>query len=212
MARAPLVTCQLSVSLDGYLAGPRQSVQDPLGVGGEQLHAWAFGPAGSPEDAVPVDPVDARVRDAGLDGLGAFVMGRHMFGPDRGPWDGSTWTGWWGPEPPYHAPVLVLTHHEREPVEMAGGTTFHFVTEGVEAAVARAKELAGDLDVGVAGGASTVRQVLAAGLLDRMTLHVVPLLLGGGERLLDGPAGTRLVQEEVVVSPVATHVIYRVER
>ena len=144
-------------------------------------------------------------------GTGAHVMGRNMFGPGRGAWD-ETWTGWWGPEPPYHAPVFVLTHHQRAPLEMQGGTTFTFVTDGIESALERARVAAGDKDVEIAGGAATVRQYLAAGLLDELVLHLVPVVLGAGERLLDGVAGVSLEPTEVIASPAVTHLRYRVRR
>ncbi len=195
------VTCQISVSLDGFAAGPGQSLEDPLGKGGERLHEWAFAP--------DRHPVDARVADHLLDGVGAYVMGRRMFGGGPGPWDGG-WRGWWGEDPPYHAPVFVLTHHARAPLPMAGGTTFHFVTDGLDAALAQARAAAGDQDVAVAGGASTVRQCLAGGHLDELHLHLVPVLLGSGERPLDGAGDPVLEPVEVLASPAATHVRYRV--
>jgi dihydrofolate reductase len=138
-------------------------------------------------------------------------MGRNMFGPGRGGWD-ETWTGWWGPEPPYHAPVFVLTHHERAPLEMRGGTTFTFVTDGIESALEQARAAAGDKDVEIAGGAATVRQYLAAGLLDELVLHLVPVVLGAGERLLDGVPGIAFEPTEVIASPAVTHLRYRVRR
>jgi dihydrofolate reductase len=208
------VTCQLSVSLDGYVAGPKQSLDDPIGQGGMRLHDWAFGTAswraqqgltGGRED------VDSAVAAESMRGIGAFVMGRHMFGPGRGAWDES-WRGWWGDDPPYHAPVFVLTHHPRASVEMAGGTTFHFVTDGVESALEQAKEAAGDAVVSIAGGASVVRQYLRAGLLDELHLHVVPVVLGAGERLLDDVGDLTLDQVEVRPSAAVTHIRYRVVR
>lgn len=196
-----IVSSHLAVSLDGFVAGPDQSLEDPLGRGGERLHEWMFRPDG-PES-------DARIVEESLAGVGAFVMGRNMFGPDRGPWD-PEWRGWWGEDPPFHAPVFVLAHREREPLEMAGGTTFSFVTDGIGAALERAREAAGERRVDIAGGAGTVRQYLAAGLVDRLTLHLVPVLLGAGERLFDGLDGLVLEQEEVVVSPTVTHLRYRI--
>jgi dihydrofolate reductase len=198
-----IVTCQISVSLDGYVAGPNQSVDDPLGEGGERLHEWAF--------AADRAAVDAEVSEEVMSGLGAFVMGRRMFGGGEGGWDES-WTGWWGADPPYHAPVFVLTHHPREPLEMQGGTTFHFVTDGIESALEQARAGAGDADVGIAGGASTVNQYLAAGLLDEIHLHIVPVILGAGERLLEGVGDLTLEQAEVRPSDAVTHVRYRVRR
>ena len=200
-----LTTCHVSISLDGFLAGPDQSLDDPLGVGGLAVHRWHIDPDAGHHEA------DVAATDDLMKRRGAYVMGRNMFGPVRGPWD-QDWRGWWGDEPPYHAPVFVLTHHARDSVEMAGGTTFHFVTDGFDAAYARAKEAAGDLDVGIAGGASTVRQALAAGVLDEMTLDIAPVLLGAGERLLDGVADPGLVPVEVTTSPLATHVRYEVGR
>lgn len=195
------VTSQISISLDGYAAGPNQSVDNPLGEGGERLHEWFF-------DALHEDAeVGAKV----MEGLGAFVMGRKMFGGGDGEWDES-WRGWWGEDPPYHAPVFVLTNHPREPLEMEGGTTFHFVTDGIESALERARAAAGDHDVGIAGGASTVQQYLAAGQLDELHLHVAPIVLGAGERLLENVGDPKLEPVEVVASPAVTHVRYRVVR
>ncbi|MFC0507755.1 dihydrofolate reductase family protein [Micromonospora costi] len=208
------VTSQLSISLDGYVAGPEQSLQDPLGRGGEQLHEWVVGldswraqhglPGG--ESGVDADVVDEMTRD-----VGAYVMGRRMFGGGDGPWD-ETWRGWWGEEPPFHTPVFVLTRHPREPLVMAGGTEFHFVTDGIHSALDRARAAAGDGTVMVAGGASTVRQYLAAGLLDTLQLHIVPVVLGAGERLLDDVGDVRFEQAAVVAGPTVTHVTYRVLR
>ena len=200
------VTCQISVSLDGYMAGPNQSVEDPLGVGGERLHTWYMG-------AKEAAGVDGDVARHLLDGNGAYILGRNMFGPIRGEWEGD-WRGWWGEDPPYHAPVFVLTHYAREPLQMEGGTTFHFVTGGVEEALERAREAAGpDRDVAIGGGASTLNQVLAAGALDEMYLHYSPLLLGAGERLFEGlDTLPELEIVETIASPAATHVRYRVVR
>jgi dihydrofolate reductase len=178
----------LSVSLDGFVAGPGQSEEHPLGIGGERLHDWAFatrtfrqllgmeGGATGPED-------DLAAR--GVQGVGAHIIGRNMFGPVRGPWGREDWTGWWGEEPPYHHPVFVLTHHPREPIAMQGGTTFHFVTDGIEAALERARAASGEQAVRIGGGAATVRQYLKAGLVDEMHLAVTPVLLGRGERLFE---------------------------
>jgi dihydrofolate reductase len=200
-------TCHVSISLDGFLAGRDQSADDPLGVGGERLHEWAFPPDGSFHDG------DLAAREDLGKPRGAYVMGRHMFGPvvhgEWTEWD-SDWRGWWGDEPPYHAPVFVLTHHAREPVEMAGGTTFHFVTDGFDAAYAAAVEAAGDGEVLIAGGAATIRQALAAGVLEEIVLDVAPVLLGAGERLFDGVADPGLTPIEVLESPRATHIRYRV--
>jgi dihydrofolate reductase len=197
------VTCQIAVSLDGYMAGPRQSTDDPLGIGGERLHEWMF--------AAEQHPVDAEVTAHLLDGNGAYVMGRNMFGPIRGAWEGD-WRGWWGEDPPYHAPVFVLTHYPREPVQMAGGTTFHFVTEGLDVALERAREAAGERNVSIAGGASIVNQVLAAGQFDELHLHIAPIMLGGGERLFVDVGDPALEVLDAVTSPGATHIRYRVVR
>ena len=205
----------ISISLDGYVAGPNQSREIPLGEGGEGLHEWAIATdtwqARHGRDAGQHN-ADAEVveRDAG--NVGAVIMGRNMFGPpEGGEWDES-WRGWWGDEPPFHAPVHVLTHHPREPLEMAGGTTIHFVTDGIESALEQARAAAGDGDVLVAGGAQAIQQYLAAGLLDELHLHIVPILLGGGERLLENVGDPRLEPVEVVASPTVTHVRYRVAR
>jgi dihydrofolate reductase len=192
------VTCDIGVSLDGYAAGPNQSREHPLGEGGENLHRWMFEQPDANRAAID-DIVSA----------GAYIMGRNMFGSDRGPWD-LDWHGWWGAEPPYHAPVFVLAHREREPLPMEGGTTFHFVTDGIESAMARAQAAAGDRTVSVAGGASTVQQYLRAGLIDELRLHVAPLVLGEGERLLEGVGDLRLHQLEITSSELVTHLRYRV--
>ena len=192
------VTCDVTVSVDGYSAGPDQSREDPLGKGGERLHRWMFE---QPE-------ANKAARDE-ITSAGAYIMGRNMFAPDRGDWD-LGWSGWWGPEPPYHAPVFVLAHREREPVEMEGGTTFTFVTGGIEAAMAQARAAAGDRSVSIAGGASTVRQYLAAGLIDELRLHVAPVVLGAGERPLDGVGDLALEQLEVTSTDLVTHLRFRV--
>ncbi|NJP31088.1 dihydrofolate reductase family protein [Micromonospora thermarum] len=206
------VTCQISISLDGYVAGPDQSLQDPLGRGGLRLHEWLFaadrwreqhGESGG-EAGVDSQVVDEAIRD-----VGAYVMGRRMFGGGDGPWD-LTWRGWWGEEPPFRTPVFVLTHHPRPSLPMAGGTDFHFVTDGIHSALEQARKAAGDREVAIAGGASAVRQYLAAGLVDTLQLHVVPIMLGAGERLFDGLADLRLKQTRVVPGPTVTHVTYRV--
>jgi dihydrofolate reductase len=199
------VTCHMSISLDGFVAGPEQSPDDPIGVGGLRLHEWHF------QADEPGREADVAVRDELLQPSGAYVMGRNMFGPIRGEWTGD-WRGWWGEEPPYHAPVFVLTHHAREPIEMEGGTTFHFVTDGFDAALEAARAAAGDGDVEIAGGASTVRQALAAGAIDSLLLDVVPIVLGSGEGLFDGLTDVQFEPVEVIHSPHATHIRYRVER
>jgi dihydrofolate reductase len=195
-------TCHMSISLDGFVAGPDQSRENPLGRRGGELHRWHLG--------------DERANDADQTAAGwlmrpraAYVMGRNMFGPVRGSWD-DDWRGWWGPEPPYHAPVFVLTHHPHDPIEMAGGTTFHFVTDGFDSAYARAREVAGDRDVSIAGGASTIRQALAAGVIDQLVLDIAPVVLGGGESPFAGVADLKLEPVEAIHSPQATHVRYRV--
>jgi len=195
-------TTHMCISLDGFVAGPDQSRENPLGIGGMRLHQWHFD---------PVDEPDVPARDDLLAQRGAYVMGRNMYGPIRGEWD-EDWRGWWGDDPPYHAPVFVLTHHAHEPIEMQGGTTFHFVTEGFDAAFEQARAAAGDQEVRIAGGASTVRQALAAGVLEELTLDVVPVLLGRGERLFDGVEDPGLEPIEVMPSPHVTHIRYRVGR
>lgn len=175
-----------SLSLDGYAAGRDQSLDNPLGVGGERLHEWVFetqrgramiGAAGGEVG------IDNDFIAAGETGIGATVMGRNMFGPIRGPWGDDPWRGWWGDEPPFHHAVFVLTHHPRDPIEMAGGTTFHFVTDGIESALSQAFAAAGGADVRLGGGAATIQQYLQAGLIDDLDLAIVPTLLGSGERL-----------------------------
>jgi dihydrofolate reductase len=197
------ITCHMSISLDGFVAGPDQSADNPIGVDGLKLHQWHF-MADEPGHEADID-----MRDRIVAGRGAFVMGRNMFGPIRGEWD-HDWRGWWGEEPPYHAPVFVLTHFPREPLEMRGGTTFHFVTDGIEAAIHQARIAAGDRDVDIAGGASTVRQAFASAAIDELTLDIVPVVLGRGERLFDGVDDPGLEPVEVVHSRWATHVRYRV--
>lgn len=192
-------TCHMSISLDGYVAGPDQNLEHPLGRGGMELHRWHLDE--------PLNDADTRARDLLLRPRGAYVMGRNMFGPLRGTWQ-DDWRGWWGDDPPYHAPVFVLTHLKHDPIEMAGGTTFHFVIDGFDAAFARASEAAGDRGVDIAGGASTVRQALGAAVSDELVLDFVPVLLGDGERLFDGVPDPGLEPVEVIHSPLATHVRY----
>jgi dihydrofolate reductase len=199
-----LAVYDLSISLDGYAAGPGQGEEDPLGVGGERLHEWIF--------ADDRTPADERFIARGRDGIGATIMGRNMFGPVRGPWSAAAeWRGWWGEEPPFGHDVFVLTHHARPPLEMAGGTTFHFVTEGPEAALERAVAAADGAGVRLGGGAATIVQYARAGLLEEVHVAVVPVLLGDGERLFDGvafpAAGWRTA--EVVPSASVTHVVLR---
>ncbi|MFB8009276.1 dihydrofolate reductase family protein [Nocardia sp. NPDC056000] len=180
----------LSISLDGYVAGPDQSPDNPLGVGGEDLHTWIFdtdyGRGMSGAAVTGEDGVDQRYAVEGDVNIGATIMGRNMFGPIRGEWPDHSWTGWWGPNPPYHHDTFVLTHHPRPSVEMAGGTVFHFVNDTPEAVLKRAFDAAGGQDVRLGGGSATVRQFLRAGLVDELHLAQVPLLLGAGERLWDG--------------------------
>jgi dihydrofolate reductase len=201
----------IAVSLDGFIAGPNQSEQHPLGEGGMGLHEWAFELAAwrkpHGRDGGVVNASTAVV-EAGLAGIGASIIGRNMFGGGPGEWRG--WDGWWGENPPFHRPVFVLTHHAREPLVMQGGTTFHFVTDGIESALAQAFEAAGGGDVGLEGGASVAQQYLAAGLIDELRLSVVPILLGSGTRLLENvPTDVALEQLEAVPAPGVTHLLYR---
>ncbi len=208
------VTCHVSISLDGYVAGPSQSLDNPLGEGGLRLHEWVFGTAAwrGRHDREGGEPgPDSDVVEAAVAGIGAYIMGRNMFGGGHGSWD-PAWRGWWGENPPFHVPVFVLTHHPREPLPMDGGTTFNFVTDGVQPALDQARSAAGDLDVSIAGGANAIQQFLAAGLLDELQLHIVPVILGAGERLLVNVGDPRLEPAEVVASPAVTHVKYRVLR
>jgi dihydrofolate reductase len=178
-----------SISLDGYGAGVDQGPDAPFGHAGTRLHEWMFATRTGRRN-IGLDGGTAGIDDdmlvRGDQGVGATIMGRNMFGPVRGPWGDSDWRGWWGDEPPYHHAVFVLTHEARDPLEMAGGTTFHFVTDGIEAALARAREAAGDQDVRIGGGPAVVRQYVEAGLVDEMRLVITPVLLGRGERLFDG--------------------------
>jgi dihydrofolate reductase len=192
----------MSMSLDGYVAGPDQSLDTPLGVGGIELHRWHLNLDGA-------DPADVAATEELLRPMGAYVMGRNMFGPIRGPWTGD-WRGWWDEEPPYHAPVFVLTHYARDAVEMEGGTTFHFVTEGFDVALKLARDAAGDLDVDIAGGASAVRQGLAAGVVDDLYVDVLPVVLGRGESMFSDLPMQTYQQVGVTHSPIATHIHYRV--
>lgn len=207
--------CQITMSLDGYVAGPNQCLENPLGEGGLQLHEWAFptrafralhGDMGGGETGVDDDVL----REA-FENVGATIMGRNMFGPVRGPWGDDSWRGWWGDTPPFRHPVFVLTHHAREPLTMQGGTTFHFVTDGIESAFAQARNAAAGRDVNLGGGASVVRQYLEAGLVDELELHLVPVLLGGGAKLLDGldPAQVKLVPLRTLAGRGVTHLKFR---
>lgn len=210
----PKIKAQITVSLDGYMAGPNQSEENPLGEGGEGLHEWAFKQASFKEMHGSADDGERGASDdvlrATLGNLGAVVMGRNMFGPIRGPWPDEEWKGWWGDDPPFHCPVYVLTHYPRDPFELENGNSFHFVTEGIEKAIAEAKESADDQDVSV-GGASTLQQTIAAGLLDEIVVHQVPILLGGGERLFDhlAPGAASFELTSVVEGREALHLTYR---
>jgi dihydrofolate reductase len=205
-----------SMSLDGFVAGPDQSREHPLGVGGERLHEWMRALAVWRRDAGREGGevnASTAVFEAGGENVGAIVMGRNMFGGGPGPWGDDPWRGWWGDEPPFHMPVFVLTHHPREPLVLAGGTSFTFVCDGIAAALTAARAAAGDRDVAVSGGAGLARQYLAAGLVDELQIHLVPVLLGGGVRLFDGPsAAPELEQVQVVEAPGVTHLTYRVLR
>ena len=209
----PRLIIDLSISLDGYVAGPDPSLEEPLGAGGEGLHEWAMaaqswqarhgGEGGEPG-------ADADVIQERLDATGASIMGRNMYSGGDGPWeDDPMASGWWGDTPPFGHPVFVLTHHAREPLELTG-TTFHFVTEGIEAALEQAREAAGGKDVHVAGGAEVAQQYLRDGLADTLEVHVVPVLLGSGRRLLEGVSGPQLEIDRVIASPGVTHLRYRV--
>ena len=201
-----------SISVDGYGAGPEQNQDNPLGRGGESLHDWfvptrgfqrVYGREGG------TTGTDDEMGKGSMENLGAWIMGRNMFGPVRGEWPDFEWKGWWGDNPPYHCPVFVLTHHERPPLEMAGGTVFHFVTGGTEEALQRAREAAGDKDIRIGGGAGTIRQYLEAGLIDELHIAIAPVLLGSGEPLFDGLDWPKLGYQvtERVMGEDAMHVI-----
>jgi dihydrofolate reductase len=195
------VVCDISISADGYSAGDNQTEERPFGDADESiLHAWMFD-----------TPDENEAERARITAAKAFIMGRNMFGPIRGEWRGD-WRGWWGPEPPYHAPVFVLTHYDRDPLAMEGGTTFHFVTDGIESALTQAQAVAGDGDVAIAGGASTVNQYLAAGLLDELRLHIAPFTIGSGTRVFDGVPPLKLDQVSSRAASLVTHVTYRMVR
>jgi dihydrofolate reductase len=205
---------QISISADGFIAGPNQSEADPLGEDGEQLHEWVFKLAAWREphgrEGGEVNASTPVVEEA-FDNVGAILMGRNMFGGGPGPWGADPWQGWWGEDPPFHTPVFVLTHHEREPLEKQGGTTFIFVTDGIESALEQAKRAAGGKDVSLGGGADVAQQYLAAGLIDELDLNVVPVLLGAGTRLFDNlGAGVGLEQLRAIEAPGVTHIKYRV--
>jgi dihydrofolate reductase len=208
--------CFMSMSLDGFVAGPNQSAEDPLGGGGLQLHEWTFplaafrdthGEEGGGEVNASTPVVERR-----RENIGAVVMGRNMFGGGPGPWGDDPWNGFWGEDPPYHTPVYVLTHHAREPQEMEGGTTFHFVTDGIESALEQAKEASGGKDVSLGGGANVIQQYLAARLLEEIEISLVPILLGNGERLFDnlGDDLPELEQVDTVEAPGVAHLRYRI--
>jgi dihydrofolate reductase len=208
------VRCQISISLDGFVAGPNQSLENPIGEGGMRLHEWMFETAAWKEmqgQTGVARTADSDVIEEVFQNVGAYIMGRKMFGGGDGPWNAS-WRGWWGEEPPYHVPVFVLTHHPRDPLPMRGGTTFTFVTDGTDSALQQARAAAGDKDVVIAGGASAVQQYLAARKLDELYLHIAPVLLGAGERLLEAVGNPRLEPVKVVASPKVTHVKYRIIR
>jgi dihydrofolate reductase len=195
------IVCDISISADGFSAGRNQTQERPFGDADESiLHAWMFD-----------TPEENQAEIKAILQAKAFIMGRNMFGPVRGEWSGD-WRGWWGPEPPFHAPVFVLTHHPRDPVVMDGGTTFHFVTDGIEAALGQARAVAGDANVAIAGGASTVNQYLAAGLLDELRLHITPFTVGAGTRVFEGVKPMKFEQVSSRAASQVTHVTYRIMR
>jgi dihydrofolate reductase len=205
------VKCQISVSADGYLAGPNQSEEHGLGEGGEALHEWVVRlaawrqPHGREGGEVNAS---SQIFEEASANTGAVVMGRNMFGPVRGPWTEPLWNGWWGDEPPFHVPVFVLTHYEREPLTL-GETTFHFVTDGIERAVELAREAAGNGHVSIGGGGETIQEAIRASLLDELLVNQVPVILGGGVRLLEGiPPSVKLEQTRVVEAPGVAHLFY----
>jgi dihydrofolate reductase len=203
-----------AVSLDGYAAGPHQDLKNPLGVGGPELMEWFFPTRVFRKMQGHADGelgIDNEMAEQGMAGLGAWILGRNMFGPVRGPWPDESWKGWWGEEPPYHTPVFVLTHHKRDPIVMKGGTTFYFVTDGIRAALDLAKEAAKGRDVRIGGGTSTVRQYLQAGLIDELHLAVRPIVMGRGENLWNGLDVHALGYDPVghIAGIRATHVFLR---
>ena len=201
----------ITMSIDGFVAGPDQSVEHPLGVGGEKLHGWLYPlkafRGGHGEEGGEVN-ANTPFAEEILGGAGATIMGRNMFGGGPGPWGDESWKGWWGDDPPFHHPVFVLTSHLREPLEMQGGTTFHFVTDGIESALEQARAAAQEEKVSLGGGASVAQQYLAAGLLDEMVVSIVPILLGSGARLFDNLGDATLEQVESVEAPGVTHIRY----
>ena len=207
------LSLSITMSLDGYVAGPDQSEENPLGIGGMELHKWFFplkafremhGEEGGEVNA------SSGVVEERRTNIGATIMGRNMFGPVRGPWPDESWRGWWGEDPPYRHPVFVLTHHPREPLEMQGGTTFHFVSDGIESALLQAREAAGDRDVRIAGGAETIQEYLDSGLIDEFSITLAPVLFGTGIRLFDrvDPARLALNQARTDASSRVTHLTY----
>jgi len=207
------VKAHISVSLDGYVAGPNQSHDNPLGEGGEGLHEWVISLAAWKEkhgqEGGEVN-ASSEIVEEEKSNVGAEIMGRGMFGPpEGGPWGDDPWQGWWGEDPPFHMPVYVITHHEREPLTLTD-TTFTFVTDGIESALAQAREAAGDQDVFISGGGETINEYLAAGLVDEVEVHVVPIVLGGGSRLFDGVGDLKLEQLRAVEAPGVAHLTYRV--
>jgi dihydrofolate reductase len=213
----PNVRFNISMSLDGFVAGPNQSLENPLGEGGMALHEWIFGLAawrrGHGLEGGEVN-ASSPVVERGLENIGATLMGRNMFGGGPGPWGDEPWDGWWGDDPPFHVPVFILTHHARKPVVKQGGTTFAFVTDGIHSALAQAREAAGGKDVAIAGGASVARQYLTAGLIDELTIHLVPVFLGAGARLFDDVAGSPVGLEctGALHAPGVAHLTYRAVR
>ena len=210
--------CHIAVSTDGYTAGPNQSMENPLGEGGMQLHEWVF-PLAAWRGLHGIEGGEVNANSAVVEeshaNIGAGIMGRNMFGPPAGgDWGDEPWNGWWGDDPPYHNDVFVLTHHPRTALEMKGGTTFYFVTDGIEAALERAKTAAGGQDIRLWGGAAVIQEYLAAGLLDVLELHIAPVLLGGGERLFDNltGGGIQLEQVRAIEGPGVTHLKYEVHR
>jgi dihydrofolate reductase len=210
-----LRVASFSISIDGYGAGPNQSLEQPLGVGGNKLHTWFLATqvfrAAHGQGGGEADSLDNAFAQRGFDNLGAWILGRNMFGPVRGPWPDESWRGWWGDEPPYHVDTFVLTHHGRPPLVMAGGTTFHFVTGGIHEALERARKAAKGRDIRLGGGVSTIHQYLRAGLVDEMHVAISPVLLGTGEALFEGIDLLQLgfTCVEHVASPRATHVVLR---
>lgn len=206
-----------SISIDGYGAGPNQSLENPLGIGGESLHEWMVTTQTFQKlygDGVGSTGEDDEFTARGFHQIGAWILGRNMFGPVRGAWPDDSWKGWWGDNPPYHAPVFVLTNHPREPVVMEGGTTFHFVTDGIQAALTRAHEAANGQDIRLGGGVATIRQYLQAGLIDELHIAISPILLGSGEHLLAGIDTPKLgyAITEHVQTPKATHIVLTKEK